>query len=764
MTEWNGGQLAARQLVAAGIDTVFGVVAGPMIEVLSGAVEAGIRVVNCRHEVSAGLMASAWGFVSGKPGVCVVGSGPGMTNAVTPMHVATESGMPLVVLGGSTYGPTRGLGGFQEADQCAFARPACKWTQQVDSTERIPEWVHLALGKAASGRPGAVYLDFPGHQVSRRVPEERARRRAKAPRIAPPHPDPQAVESLAALLAGAERPLLLIGKGAAWAGAGPALAKLADLGIPYVCSPMARGTIPDDHPHFANGARGEALAAADAILMFGGRFNWIFGFGTARRSAPPARIAQVDVAAEELWSGAELEQGVVADARATAEALVAALAGRRLASAGGAWSKQLAAKRAENEAQLARATASDAVPIDPHRLVRELRDVLPRNARVSVDGETIMGIARQVLPCYVERVADLLAQAGEPARAGRAELPPGERAAELLRGDRGVGHDGGGEVRARERLLRFDVHLHHLRARREAAAEAEDPVEAAAEHHDDIGAGQRLRARGVRKVRVVVGQRAARHRRGDVRDAAVRQRGERGPRIGPRGALADQEERTLGALEQVRRARDRVGIGERARDLGRAAQRHLLLRHLLADEVAGEVEVDAAGPARHGLAEREVDPLRDAVGAVDLAGPLARGLRERELVELLERAEAERAPECRAAEHDQRQRARRGDVEGRDRVREGRARAHDQHARLLLLVAPGLRHEATVQLVPAAHDLQSGLLRAGEELDHRSGHHAEHRVDAGRAQLTRSDLTAVDLRHVSSSPVPCGVAHHVRTS
>src|SRR5262245_55091104 len=234
MAEMNGGQLAARQLAAEGIDTIFGVVAGPMIEVLSGAVEAGMKVVNCRHEVSAGLMASAWGFVKGLPGVCVVGSGPALTNALTPLYVASESAMPLVVLGGSTYGPTRGLGGFQEADQTALARPACKWTQQVDSTERIPEWVYLALGKAAAGRPGAVYLDFPGHWVSRKIDEKRARMRSGPVQIALPHPDPQAIDAVAALLAGAERPLLLFGKGAAWSGAGAALRKLADLGIPYV--------------------------------------------------------------------------------------------------------------------------------------------------------------------------------------------------------------------------------------------------------------------------------------------------------------------------------------------------------------------------------------------------------------------------------------------------------------------------------------------------------------------------------------------------
>jgi thiamine pyrophosphate-dependent acetolactate synthase large subunit-like protein len=403
MTERNGGQLAARQLKAAGIDAVFGVVAGPMIEILSGAVEEGLTVVNCRHEVSAGLMASAYGWVKRQPGVCVVGSGPGMTNAVTPMHVATESGMPLVVLGGSAYGIMRGLGGFQEADQRAFARPACKWTLEVDSTERIPEILHLALGKAASGRPGAVYLDFPGHWVARKVDPARAPLRERKPEIALPHADSAAIDRIAALLAGAQRPLLLIGKGAAWAGAGAALARIADLGIPYVTSPMARGTIPDDHPSFMNTARGAALKGADAIVMIGGRFNWIFGYGGARGFAPGVRIAQIDVEAGEFYSGADIELGVVADADVAAHALGQALAGRKLASANGTWLKSLAAARDENEAKLRASMESDAMPIDPHRLVAEVRAALPRDASISVDGETIMGIARQILPSYAER-------------------------------------------------------------------------------------------------------------------------------------------------------------------------------------------------------------------------------------------------------------------------------------------------------------------------------------------------------------------------
>ena len=153
MPELDGGQIVARQLAAAGVDTIFGVVAGPMIEVFAGAQEQGFTVVGCRHEESAAFMASAWGFARRMPGVVVAGSGPGMTNTLTSMHVATASAMPLVVLGGSVHGAMRGIGGFQQADQMAFAKPGCKWVEQVNQTERIAELLRLALAHSVGGAP-----------------------------------------------------------------------------------------------------------------------------------------------------------------------------------------------------------------------------------------------------------------------------------------------------------------------------------------------------------------------------------------------------------------------------------------------------------------------------------------------------------------------------------------------------------------------------------------------------------------------------------
>lgn len=400
MVQVNGGVLAARQLKRSGIDTLFGVVAGPMIELFSGGQSEGLRVVGCRHEINGGFMASAWGWQKRLPGIMVAGSGPAVTNCVTPLYVATESAMPLVVLGGSAYSNTTGVGGFQELDQISVARPVCKWTGRVDSTERIPEWIHLAIGKALEGKPGGVYLDFPGDLVGRVVDEANIAYR-EAPEMTVPHPDPGAVTRIADLLSNAERPLILVGKGAAWSDAGPAIEKLVDLGIPYVCAPMARGTLPDDHPNFANAARSQALAGADVVVMFGGRFNWIFGMG--RRFASDATLVQVDIEAEELTSGAPVSLGVVADARATAEALASALSATSFQSSAAGWLESLQQRARHNEDAARSAQVDDSQPINPYRVVAEIKQALPRDAIVTAEGETTMGICRAMLPSYVNR-------------------------------------------------------------------------------------------------------------------------------------------------------------------------------------------------------------------------------------------------------------------------------------------------------------------------------------------------------------------------
>ncbi|MFN0148452.1 MAG: thiamine pyrophosphate-binding protein [Dehalococcoidia bacterium] len=403
MAEINGGQIVAKQLRRAGIDTAFGVVAGPMIEVMSGMQQEGIKVVNCRHEENASFMASAWGYINRKPGVIIAGSGPAVTNCVTPLHVATESSMPLVVLGGSVDSRNTALGGFQECDQVAFAQPGCKWTGQVDTIERIPELLHLALSRSVSGRPGGVYLDFPGQVIRRRMEEDTVAFRNTVPNVSAPYPDPAGVEAIAAMLASAERPLVLIGKGAAWADASRALTQLVDLGIPYVASPMGRGVVADDNAMCMNAARSSALSGADAVLMVGGRFNWIFQFGREPRFAKGVRIAQIDLIAEEMTSASEVEIGLVADCAVAVGQVADALKGRTLKSAGSGWTASLRNDAAKNEAAIGEQMDSDQEPINHYRLLREIRDAVPRDVNVSVDGELTMGVARAVMPSYNPR-------------------------------------------------------------------------------------------------------------------------------------------------------------------------------------------------------------------------------------------------------------------------------------------------------------------------------------------------------------------------
>lgn len=401
MTDLNGGQLIAKQLKLEGYDTVFGILAGPMLEAFAAFAEEGIRVITCRHEQQAGFAAAAWGYITGKPGVVVVGAGPAVTNTITSLYVAQENGWPLVVLGGSAHGARWGLGAAQEAPQVALAAPTCKWAIQVDSTYRIPEYIHLGLAKAMSGRPGAVYIDFPGHHVSATVDEQRARFRPSSPEVFAADPDPAGIEALAELLGGAQKPLLLIGEGAGWHRAAPALERLVETGIPFVTSPMGRGTVPDDHELCVNAARTTALAEADAILMVGGRFNWIFHFGRGRQFNPNVRLAQISDVAEELFSAADVELGVVGAVATSVDKLATQLGESSLRSSSNGWAGMLKEKCDHNRATLEERMSTDARPISHLRLWKEVRDAVDRNATIVVDGEVTLGVGRVAMPTYL---------------------------------------------------------------------------------------------------------------------------------------------------------------------------------------------------------------------------------------------------------------------------------------------------------------------------------------------------------------------------
>ncbi|MPZ99964.1 MAG: acetolactate synthase [Dehalococcoidia bacterium] len=401
--ELSGNDLVARTLRDQGIEAVFTVVGGPVIEAVAACGAAGVRPIGARHEQAAAMMATSFGYVGNSVGTALLASGPAVTNALTAVHVAWDNSLPLVVLGGSSSQRQRGRMPFQEADQVTLMRPITKWSIQVDSAERIPEIIGMAYRKAMAGRPGPVYVDLPADVLSARVEKERVRPAPAGPPPQPPQGDPAAIERAAELLLRAERPLALVGKGVRWSESHEELRELLEvLGVPFLPSPMGRGFIPDDHPLCVSAARGHAMRNADVVIVIGARLNWIFGGGQA--FAPEAKIIQIDIEPEEIGLWRDAEVGIVADIGSALGQLLSAIEGRAEGMAAlrqeSAWRHELREQVAKNEAAVEPLLNSDATPLNHHRLMREIRDLMPRDAIVTVDGQITFATARQIVPSF----------------------------------------------------------------------------------------------------------------------------------------------------------------------------------------------------------------------------------------------------------------------------------------------------------------------------------------------------------------------------
>src|SRR5215217_3865974 len=256
----DGSTLLAHALKDQGAECIFTVVGGPVIEAVGACGDLGMRPIGVHHEQAAVMMAMAYAYVGGGLGVAMLASGPAVTNGVTGAHVAYDNCWPVVIIGGSSTRRQRGRMPFQEADSVALMQPVTKWAVQADSAERIPELLAIAIRTAQTGRPGPVYLDLPADVLQATVDEAAVLRPPMVEPAARPAGDAAAVARAVALLRGAERPLLLLGKGVRNAAPFERLTDLVEtLAMPFVPSPMGRGYIPDDHPLCMAGARSTAL-------------------------------------------------------------------------------------------------------------------------------------------------------------------------------------------------------------------------------------------------------------------------------------------------------------------------------------------------------------------------------------------------------------------------------------------------------------------------------------------------------------------------
>ena len=365
-----------------------------------------MRGIDVRHEQAAAMMAHAYSRVGNRIGVCMACSGPGALNFGMGLANALVDCAPVLALGGASSTSESGTGAFQEFDQVAAMRPLVKWAERIYEARRIPEIINRAVRCAMSGKPGPVYLDFPGDVLMAEVDEADVAWPETAGPFVPARAgaDPAAIEKAVDLLAKAKQPVTISGSGVFWSDAVDALATWTErTGIPLYTTPQGRGVLPEDHHYLFPNARSNALREADVVLVVGTRLNYVFGHARSPRFKADAKIIRIDIDPQELASTPQVDLPILGDARVVLEQLNAAAGKHVSAERYAAWRETLGAIERKKAAEFEKEMSTAQVPIHPLRLCKELRDFLPRDAILSVDGQEILNYGRQSIPTHVAR-------------------------------------------------------------------------------------------------------------------------------------------------------------------------------------------------------------------------------------------------------------------------------------------------------------------------------------------------------------------------
>ena len=396
MAQIDGGDLVARMLKREGIDTIFTLSGGHIQNIYDGCIDEGIRVIDTRHEQSAGHAAEGYGRLTRKCGVAVVTAGPGVTDVVTAVATAYQNASPMLVIGGAAPLRTSLMGALQEIPGTVeMMKPITKWAATIPYTNRIPDYLAQAFRIALTGRYGPVFLEIPSDILFGRLEEEQAPLPEGYRTEGRTQGDFKLITQAAELLAGAERPVVMGGTGVYWADAGGALQELAEkVGAPIYLNDMGRGTVRQDHPQFMSRTRRTALTEADVVLFAGTMIDFRLGYG--RRINPTAKVISIDIDPNELGRNRGIDIGIEGDPRNALQQITAELDGRAVRHDD--WISKLRDGETKVMELRQKWLHSDASPIHPLRLCNEMAKFVDDETIVVGDGGDIVGLSSQVLP------------------------------------------------------------------------------------------------------------------------------------------------------------------------------------------------------------------------------------------------------------------------------------------------------------------------------------------------------------------------------
>jgi acetolactate synthase-1/2/3 large subunit len=389
----HGGRLVAQALKRHGVTHLFTLCGGHIQAIYDGCLDEEIRVIDVRHEQTAGHAADGYARVTGRPGVCAVTAGPGVTDVVTAVANAQRAGIPMVCIGGAGPRALTDMGSLQDMDCVTLMRPITKWSVQVPEIRRIAEYIDSAFRIAQSNVPGPVFLEMPldllmNMNDDAELPATRAQE--------PPRPagDPRAIERAAALLKEAQRPCFLVGSQLRWSPMRDAVKRAADaFEAPFYLNGMARGALPYEHPTLMSRSRKYALAQADVVFVFGTPFDFRVDYGRSPTWAENVKIVQVDLDGAELGRNRRVDVAIHGDSGLVLDQLIKAAGSKK----GKEWLDAVRAEETKRRGKMLAEIESNESPPNPLRVCSEISKRLKPNDVVIGDGGDFVATAAYVL-------------------------------------------------------------------------------------------------------------------------------------------------------------------------------------------------------------------------------------------------------------------------------------------------------------------------------------------------------------------------------